>query len=85
MEISARDAALLDFERGSWQLPGSKEAAIRARLGMSSSRYYQRLSEVIDHPSALAYDPLTVKRLRRSRDLRRRARFEGRRADPRSR
>ena len=85
MELSARDRAILDFERSWWRLPGRKEAAIRARLGMSTTRYYRRLSELIDEPAASLYDPLTVKRLRRDRDERRRARYEGSRADPRSR
>ena len=85
MEFSARDRAILDFERAWWRLPPPKERQIRARLDMSGSRYYSRLAELIDVPAALEYDPLTVKRLRRYRDLRRRARYEGRRADPGSR
>ena len=85
MELSARDRAILDFERSWWRLTGTKEGEIRARLGMSGTRYYRRLAELIDLPGALTYDPLTVKRLRRYRDERRRARFEGRRADPGSR
>ncbi len=85
MEFTARDRAILDFERVWWRLPGPKEAQIRARLDMSGTRYYRRLGELIDLPAALAYDPLTVKRLRRYRDIRRRARYEGRRADPGSR
>ncbi len=85
MGLSARDRAILDFERSWWRLTGTKETQIRARLDMSSTRYYRRLSELIDDPGALAYDPLTVKRLRRYRDDRRRARYEGRRADPGSR
>ena len=82
MGLSARDRAILDFERSWWRLPGTKETQIRARLDMSTTRYYRRLAELVDHPSALVHDPLTVKRLRRYRDDRRRARFEGRRADP---
>ena len=85
MELTAVDRAILDFERSWWQLSGRKERAIRARLGMSSTRYYRRLGELLDEPAALVYDPLTVKRLRRYRDERRRARYEGRRADPGSR
>ncbi len=85
MELTAPDRAILDFERGWWRLPGPKVTAIRARLGMSPTRYYRRLGELIEEPAAFAYDPLTVKRLRRLRSHRRRARFEGRRADPRSR
>ena len=85
MELTARDRSILDFERSWWQLSGRKEKAIRARLQMSSTRYYRRLGELLDEPAALVYDPLTVKRLRRYRDERRRARYEGRRADPGSR
>ena len=80
MELSARDRAILDFERGWWRLPGSKERAIRDHLGMSSTRYYERLGALLDEPAAAAYDPLTVKRARRMRDVRRRTRIEGRRA-----
>jgi hypothetical protein len=85
MELSAVDRAILEFERSWWQHSGPKEGAIRARLQMSPTRYYRRLGELLDEPAALAYDPLTVKRLRRFRHDRRRARFEGRRADPGSR
>jgi hypothetical protein len=83
MDLPELDRALLDFERSWWLAPGSKRDAIRTQLRMSSTRYYRRLGEIIDLPSALQYDPLTVKRLLRSRAGRRRARFEGRHADPR--
>ena len=85
MDLSAVDRALLDFERTWWQSPGPKGPRIRAQLGYSPTRYYERLSSLLDDPAATAYDPLTVKRLRRLRDQRRRARFEGHTADPRSR
>lgn len=80
MELSARDRAILDFERGWWRLPGSKERAIREDLGISSTRYYERLNVLLDEPAAFAYDPLTVKRTRRMREHRRRSRIDGRRA-----
>lgn len=86
MPLSDQERAILDFERSWWQEPGSKEAYIRDRLGLSTTRYYRLLGSLIDSPDALAYDPLAVLRLRRDRDRRRRARFEGRSADgPRSR
>jgi len=87
MGLSVTDRALLDFERSWWTLPGvaAKGELIRAHLGMSPTRYYQRLGALLDEPAAHDYDPLTVKRLRRQREERRRARLEGRRADPRSR
>lgn len=78
MGLSERDRSILDFERGWWALPGSKEGSIKARFALSSTRYYQILRTLIDHPDAEAYDPLLVRRLRRVRDQRRRARFEGR-------
>ncbi len=78
--LSDRDRAILDFERSWWSGPGPKELAIRARFQLSPTRYYQLLNEVLDDDEAVVYDPLVVRRLRRHRDLRRRARFEGRRA-----
>lgn len=84
MGLPMRERAILDLERCSWQLEGPKEAAIRAHLRMSPTRYYELLAALIDKPDAFAYDPLTVKRLRRNRAERRRARLEGRHASPRA-
>ena len=81
MGLTDRDRAILDFERSWWSEPGPKELAIRERLDLSSTRYYELLHEVLDLPEALEYDPLVVRRLRRLRDRRRRARYEGRSAD----
>jgi hypothetical protein len=39
------------------------------------------LNSLLESPEAIEYDPLVVRRLRRLRDRRRRARFEGRSAD----
>jgi hypothetical protein len=76
--MTDRDRAILDFERTWWTEEGAKEPAIRARFGLSATRYYQLLGELIDTNDALAYDPLVVRRLRRLRDRRRRARYERR-------
>ena len=78
MALSERERAILDFERTWWTEPGPKDAAIRARFGVSSTRYYRLLQEVLDRAEAMEYDPLVVLRLRRMRDRRRRAKFEGR-------
>ena len=78
MDFSDRDRAILDFERTWWTEPGPKDAAIRARFGVSPTRYYRLLNDVLDGADAMAYDPLVVLRLRRLRDRRRRAKFEGR-------
>jgi len=69
---------VLDFERAWWQAGASKDAAIRERLGMAPTRYYQMLNRAIDLQAALEYDPMLVRRLRRLRDRRRRIRFPDR-------
>ena len=76
MELSQRSRDIIDFERTWRSLPGTKAQAIRARFGLSDSRYYQLLNGILDEPGVAAYDPLVVKRLRRHRDRRRRARFD---------
>jgi hypothetical protein len=77
MALSARERAILDFAECWWSLPGSKEQAIRSELDMSPARYYQLLGDLVDSPDALVAYPLVVRRLRRQRDERRRARWEG--------
>jgi hypothetical protein len=77
-ELSDRDAEILEFERTWWRSSGAKEQTIRERFDMSPTRYYQVLNALIDTPSALAADPLLVKRLRRLRDERRRNRSAAR-------
>ena len=72
--LSERDRAILAFEREWWMHPGPKEQGVRARFGMSATRYYQILNELIDSPAALLEDPMLVKRLRRLRAARQRQR-----------
>jgi len=72
--LSERDRRILDFERQWWKYAGAKEQAVRELFEMSATRYYQVLNALIDSPSALAHDPMLVKRLRRMRASRQRAR-----------
>ncbi|WP_372449628.1 DUF3263 domain-containing protein [Mycolicibacterium fortuitum] len=65
--LSEYERAVLDLERDWWATPGGKETAIVTRLGVSPVRYYQRLNRLIGTAAALAYDPVTVNRLRRIR------------------
>ncbi|MFD8156833.1 DUF3263 domain-containing protein [Streptomyces malaysiensis] len=69
--LSERDRDVLAVERRGWPGPGAKERAIRERLGISATRYYQLLNALLDDPRALEHDPVTVNRLRRIRDERR--------------
>jgi Protein of unknown function (DUF3263) len=77
MALSDRDRAVLEFERSWWIQPGSKEMAIRTRLGLSPGRYRRLLADLVDSEEADAYDPLVIRRLRRRREGLRRARYEG--------
>ena len=81
MALSDRERAILDFERSWWTESGPKELAIRKHFGLSATRCYQVLNALLESPDGIEYDPLVVRRLRRLRDRRRRARFEGRSAD----
>ncbi|MFJ6185103.1 DUF3263 domain-containing protein [Streptomyces sp. NPDC092295] len=72
--LSERDRAVLAMERRGWPGPGAKERAIREGLGLSPTRYYQLLGALLDDPLALEHDPVTVNRLRRIRDEKRRRR-----------
>jgi hypothetical protein len=67
VELNSEDRAVLAFECGWWTEPGLKTERIRRELGMTSSKYYKRLSELIQTPEALAFDPLLVRRLRKRR------------------
>jgi hypothetical protein len=72
--LSEHQAALLEFEKQWWALPGSKESEIREHFDISPTRYYQLLNALIDSEAALAHDPLLVKRLRRLRSARQKER-----------
>jgi hypothetical protein len=73
-DLDNRSREILDFEREAWKLSITKERAIRERFCFSPSRYHQVLHRIIDRPEALVYDPMLVRRLRRVREVRRRAR-----------
>ncbi|MEK0373345.1 DUF3263 domain-containing protein [Corynebacterium mastitidis] len=63
MALSDFDARLLDFAERAPRALGAREEAIRAELGISPVRYYQRLNLLIDAPEAMAAHPALVRRL----------------------
>ena len=73
--LSDNDRAILEVERSWWRHRLPKARLVRERLGLSPTRYHQRLNALIDRPDALVYDPMLVGRLRRLREARRRLRF----------
>ena len=72
--LTRREHEMLVFERQWWRRAGAKDTAIRARFGVPPTRYYQALNALVDHPAAVAADPLVVARLRRVRAARHRGR-----------
>jgi len=79
--LSEGEMRILAFERNWWREPGAKQQAIADTLGLSSTRYYQLLNELIDRPEALRFDPVLVKRLRRQRARRKKMRSSPARGD----
>lgn len=69
--LDATDRAVLAFAARGWTSPGARERAIRERLDMSPTRYFQLLNALLDDVAALSHDPVTVNRLRRERQERR--------------
>ena len=72
--LTELDMRMLAFERSWWRTPGAKEREILGAFGISSTRYYQLLNELIDQPAAAQFDPALVARLRRRRADRNRLR-----------
>jgi len=68
--LTLRDLAILDIEDTPWQHAGVKEQAIRDRLDLSATSYYQLLNLLIEDERALAHSPVVVNRLLRLRDER---------------
>jgi hypothetical protein len=72
--LSELEMRILAFERRGWRSPTLKEQAISDVLGLTATRYYQVLNELIDRPEALEFDPVLVKRLQAQRARRQRIR-----------
>lgn len=73
-ELTDRDREILNFEREWWKHVGAKERQIRDRFGVSATRYYQILNELIAAPAAMQEDPMLVRRLQRMRAARQKQR-----------
>ncbi|WP_446217204.1 DUF3263 domain-containing protein [Micromonospora sp. IBHARD004] len=72
--LTERERRILAFEQQWWKHAGVKEQAIRDTFGLSATRYYQLLNALLDHPAALAAEPVLIGRLRRLRSSRARNR-----------
>ncbi|MCT1710752.1 DUF3263 domain-containing protein [Dietzia cinnamea] len=63
--MTEQEHDIMQFESRWWRLVGSKESAIRSELGISPTRYYQLLHQLIARPDVHAAYPVLVNRLRR--------------------
>lgn len=74
MPLTDLERELLDFAGQWFKYAGAQEQQIRDRFDMSGTRYWQKVNALLDRPEAMAYAPVTVKRLQRLRDERQAAR-----------
>lgn len=72
--LSVRDHMAIQLATRQYKFLGARETDMREQLGWSATVFWQRVNALIERPEALAAYPMEVRRLRRLRDLRRRAR-----------
>ncbi|KQU70163.1 DUF3263 domain-containing protein [Phycicoccus sp. Root101] len=59
------DMDILDFEREWWRHAGVKDQVVAQRWGLDVAEYDRRLLAIAVRPEAMAYDSVTVRRVRR--------------------
>ena len=69
-ELTDLEKQILDFEAKWWRDPSGKDAVIAAEFNLAVPRYYELLNDVVDKPEALAYAPVTSRRVIRLRTQR---------------
>ncbi len=62
--LTVREQMILDFEYRLYKYIGAKEQDIRELFGVTATRYYQELNQLIDREDAYASQPLLVQRVR---------------------
>lgn len=59
---------MLDLAGQRWNYAGNLEQVVRDEFGISLTRFWQRVNQLVDTEEGLAYAPVTVNRLRRLRE-----------------
>ena len=72
--LTDRDRIVLDIASTMPRNDDALRVAVRDRLDLTVTRYYQMLNALLDNPDAYSANPLLVRRLRSQRDRRRRTR-----------
>lgn len=73
-QLTDDEKRILDFAGKTYRHDGARDMAIRDEFKTSAHLYFQELHRLLERPEALAYAPMTVNRLRRIRDGKRKAR-----------
>lgn len=68
MAVTEHERGVLDIEARHWRYAATKEAAFRAELDMSATRYYQVLNSLTGNADAWEYAPRALARVVRLRD-----------------
>lgn len=80
--LAESDRAVLDLAARTYRHEGAREQAVHDELGMTATRFYQRVNVLLDNPDAYVAEPVLIKRLRRVRQARQADR-SARRLEPR--
>lgn len=72
--LTVRDHMTIQLAAATYRYPAARESDAHDQLGMSAPIFWRHVDRLIDSPTALAEYPVEVHRLRRLRELRRRAR-----------
>ena len=65
--LSDVEKSMLTFAGRFYRQPGHQADAIRDEFGMTVTRFWQRVNQLVDTQAALAHDPVLVHRLQRIR------------------
>ena len=65
--MTDEERRMLDVAGQRWNYAGNQADVIRSEFGVSVTRFWQRVNNLLDREDALAYAPTTVNRLRRLR------------------
>ena len=65
--LSEVEEAMLEFAGRFYRQPGRQADAIRDEFGVSVTRFWQLVNQLVDTQAALAHDPVLVHRLQQIR------------------
>lgn len=80
LTLTDTEQKLMRIWSKSWTYLGAMETEIREQTGLSKTQATQIINRLIDTEAALAFDPLTTKRLQRLRSQRQLSRSAARTA-----